>query len=90
MTLLLSSPDGVEFNKLEEYVNVLMESMKRDDHCHEECRLVLTFNQTDLNKAIQSAQRNVGMHIVYMHVYYLINVIACIYYDKFQYRPTNN
>eukprot|EP01035_Chromulina_nebulosa_P032656 gene32656-43643_t len=57
MTLLLSSPDGVEFNKLEEYVNVLMESMKRDDHCHEECRLVLTFNQTDLNKAIQSAQR---------------------------------
>lgn len=65
MTLLLSSPDGVEFNKLEEYVNVLMESMKREDHCHEECRLVLTFNQTDLNKAIQSAQRKVGMHTVY-------------------------
>lgn len=64
LSVLLSSPDGVEFNKLEEYVNALMESMKREDNCHEECRLVLTFNQTDLNKAIQSAQRKVCVQYI--------------------------
>ena len=75
VSLLLSSSDGVDFTALESYVNIMVESLKRQDSCPEECRLVLTFNQTDLNKAIHAAQRKVIL--TYIHTY--IHTHTCIH-----------
>ena len=68
------SPDGVSFDQLGLYIQRMQSSLREDDSCPPKFKFSLAISQSDLSKAINSAQRKVC--IIYIKLF--VKLLFCV------------